>query len=71
MASGQGSHWLIESPSMFIYVYPALLRYVSNLCLNIFSLLEVIQSVYNLFHSFTVLCENEYFLIYNLRWFFY
>ena len=31
MASGQGSHWLIKSPTMFIYVQPALLRYVSTL----------------------------------------
>ena len=30
-------------------------------------LLAVIQSVYNLFRSFTVLCENDYFLISNLH----
>ena len=32
-----------------------------------YTLLAVTQSVNNLFHSFIVLCENEYFLISNLR----
>ena len=44
-----------------------LLRYVSILFLSIFMLLAVTQSVDNLFHSFIVLCENEYFLIPNLH----
>ena len=43
------------------------LRYVSTLFLNIFTLLAVTQAVDNLFHSFIVLCENEYFLISNLQ----
>ena len=55
MASGQGSHWLVESPKLFIYVKPALLRYVLTLFLNIFTLLAVAQSLDNVFHSFTVL----------------
>ena len=38
-----------------------------NLVLNIFMLLAVTQSVDNVFHSFMVLCENEYFLISNLH----
>ena len=45
MASGQGSHWLIKSPTKFIiYVSPALLRYMSTLFLNIFMLLAVIKN---------------------------
>ena len=67
MVSGQGSHWLIESPKLFIYVLPALLRYVSKLSLIVFTVLVVTQFVDNLFHSFIVLCENEYFLISNLN----
>ena len=38
-----------------------------NQVLNKFTLLAVTQSVDNLFHSLIVLCENEYFLIYNLH----
>ena len=53
MASGQGSNWLIESPTIFHQMF-----------LNIFTPLAVTQSVDNLFNSFTVLCENEYFLLY-------
>ena len=45
----------------------ALLRYVSTLLLNIFTLLAVTQSVDNLFHSFIVLCEKECFLMSNLH----
>ena len=48
IASGQGRHWLI-----------ALLRYVSTLFLNVFTLQAFTQSVDNLFHSFIVLCENN------------
>ena len=56
MTSGQGRHWLIESPTF--------LTYVSTLFLNIFKLLAVRQSVDNLFHSL-ILYEKEYFLISN------
>ena len=35
--------------------------------INIFTQLAFIQSVDNLFHLFIVVCENEYFLIYNLH----
>ena len=42
-------------------------RDVSTLFLNIFTLLAFTQSVDNLFNSFIVLCENEYFLISNLH----
>ena len=45
----------------------ALLRYMSTLFLNMFTLLAVTHSVDNLFHSLIVLCENEYFLISNLH----
>ena len=51
-------------------MYPALLRYMSILFLNILTLLALTQSADNLFHSFTVLCENENFLISNLHCFF-
>ena len=40
---------------------------VNLVFLNIFTLLSVTQLVDNLFHSFIVLCENEYFLISNLH----
>ena len=67
MASGQGSHWHIESPffsHLFVTRPPEI---CVNLVLNIFMLLAVTQSVDNVFHSFMVLCENEYFLISNLH----
>ena len=43
---------------------------MSILFLNILTLLAPTQSDDNLFHSFTVLCENEHFLIFSLRCFF-
>ena len=39
-------------------MYPALLRYMSILFLNILTLLALTQSADNLFHSFTVLFET-------------
>ena len=51
-------------------MYPALLRYMSILFLNIVTLLAPTQSADNLFHSFTVLFENENFLISSLHCFF-
>ena len=60
---GQGSHRLIESP----FLQPAILIYLSILILNIFTLLGLTQYVDNCFHSFIVLCENEFFLISNLH----
>ena len=68
MASGQGSHWLIESPIMLSSMYSPLL---SDICLfyflNIFTLLALTQSFDNLLFSFITLCENEYFLMSNLH----
>ena len=64
MASGQGIHWLIESPT-FCVIHPP--EICVNLVFNIFMLLAITQSVDNLFHSLMVLCENEYFLISNLH----
>ena len=43
---------------------------MSILFLNILTLLAPTQSADNLFHSFTILCENEYFLISSLHCFF-
>ena len=51
-------------------MYPARLRYMSILYLNILTLLAPTQAANNLFHSFTVLCENDNFLISSLRCFF-
>ena len=51
-------------------VQPIYLRYMSILFLNILTLLAPTQSADNLFHSFTVLCENENFLISSLHCFF-
>ena len=48
----------------------ALHRYMSILFLNILTLLAPTQSADNLFHSFSVLCENENFIISSLRCFF-
>ena len=49
---------------------PARLRYMSILFLNILTLLAPTQSADNLFHSFTILWENENFLISSLHCFF-
>ena len=43
-------------------------RYLSILFLNIFKLFAPTQSAGNLFHSFLVLCEKEYFLTSDLHW---
>ena len=43
---------------------------MSILFLNILTILAPTQSADNLFHSFTILCENENFLISSLHWFF-
>ena len=53
-----------------ILVYPAILRYMSILCLNILTLLAHTQSADNMFHWFTVLRENENCLISSLHCFF-
>ena len=68
VASGQGSYWLIESPT------------ICHLCvtltyLSIFFLFSHIHAASistilikaNLFHLFIILCANEYFLIFNLH----
>ena len=70
MAGGLGSHLAYRESNLSIYVYPARLRYMSILFLNILTLLAPTQSADNLFHSFTVLCENENFLISSLHCFF-
>ena len=50
-----------ESNSFYLCV-TALLRYVSTLFLNVFTVLAITRYVDNFFHSFILLCENEYFL---------
>ena len=68
MASGQGSHWLIESPTIFSSMCSPPL---SNICqfyfFNIFTLLALTQSFGSLFHSFITLCEKECFIMSNLQ----
>ena len=46
MASGQGSQWLIEIPTILHQCVTQLLKYLSLLFLSIFTLLIFIQSVY-------------------------
>ena len=69
MASKQGIHCLIKSPTI-LHPCVTLLRFLSILFLNIFTLLTCTQSVDNLFHSFTVIRVIEYFLISNLHCYF-
>ena len=68
MASGQGSHWLIESPTIFSSICSPPL---SNICQfyfsNIFALLVLTQSFGSLFHSLNTLCEKECFLMSNIH----
>ena len=60
--------WQVDKETIGLWrVQHALLRYVSTVFLNLFTLLAVTQSVDNLFHSFIVLCENEFFLISNIH----
>ena len=66
MASGQGSHWLIKSPTIFSSMCSPP-KYLSILFLNIFTLLALTQSFGSLFYSFITLCEKEYFLMSNLH----
>ena len=68
MASGQGSHWLIESTMLLSSIHRCISRpyqISADFILNIFTLLTLTltQSVDSLFHSVNILCENEYFLI--------
>ena len=70
MAGGLGSHLAYPESNISIKVYPARLRYMSILLLNILTLLAPTQSADNLFHSFTVLCEHENVLISSLHCFF-
>ena len=67
MASGQGSHWLIKSPTIFSSMCSPPLSYICQFILNIFTLLALTQSFGSLFHSFITLCEKEYFLMSNLH----
>ena len=66
MASGQESHWLIESTMVLSSIHRCISRpyqISADFILNIFTLLTLTQSVDSLFHSVNILCENEYFLI--------
>ena len=71
MASGQGSHWLIESPTIFssmcTFCVARPYQIYVNYILNIFTLLALTQSFGSLFHSFITLCWKEYFLMSNLH----
>ena len=60
MAGGLGSHLAYRESNLSIYVYTALLRYMSILFLNVLTLLAPTQSADNRFHSFTVLFLSLY-----------
>ena len=56
---------LMTDQQLFTYVLPLVIRYLSVLFLNMFTVLALKQSADNLLHLFIVLCENEYFLTSN------
>ena len=66
MASGQGSSCLIES-TVIVHLCVILPSEIFGVFKNIFTLLAFTQYVDNVFYSFIVLCENEYFLMSNLH----
>ena len=62
MASGQGSQWLIESATIFSSMRsPPFIKYLSILCLNIFTLLALTQLIGSLFNLFITLGEKSTF----------
>ena len=63
----KGSHWLIESPTIFSSICSPPLSDMSIIFFNIFTLLALTQSFGSLFHLFITLCEKEYFLMYFLN----
>ena len=68
MTSGQGSHWLIESPTILSSMCSPPLSYICQFYfLNIFTLLALTESFGSSFHSFITHCEKEYFLMSNLH----
>ena len=69
MAGGQGSPLAYRESYLSILVYLTLLGFRS-IFFNILTLLAPIQSADNLFHSFTILCENDNLLISSLHCFF-
>ena len=70
MAGGLGRHSAYRESNLSISVYPARFRYISILFFNILTLLAPTQSAEYLFHLFTVIGENENFLISSLHCFF-
>ena len=70
MTEGQGSSFAYPESNLSIQMYPALLRYVLILLLNILTLLAPTKSANSLFNSLTALCENYNFLISSLHCFF-
>ena len=66
MAGGQGSRLAYRESNLSIYMYPARLRYMLILFLNILTLLAPTQSIDNLLHSFTVFCDlKKLYLVYT------
>ena len=65
MASRQGSHWFIESPTIIHLCVKHTSEKFVNFALNIMMPLAYTQSEDNLFHSCIVLYEN-YYLIYTV-----
>ena len=67
VASEQGTHWLIQSPTLFSMCDPPPAICVNLVFNHIRAARAVTQYVDNLFHSFIDLCENEYFVKSNLH----
>ena len=61
MAGGKGSHWHSKSPTIINLCVTSHYEIFVNFIFK-HSLLAFTQSVDNLFHSFIVHCEDEYFL---------
>ena len=71
MADGLGSPFAYQESNLFtVSKYtPPVLGICQFYFLNILTLLAPTQSADNMFHSFTVLCKNEKFLISSLHCF--
>ena len=67
MASGQGSHWFIESSTIVHLCITCPSEIFVNFVLKHIHSKIFTQSVDKLFHSFIVLCEKAYYVISNLH----
>ena len=58
MTNREGSHWLIQIPTIVHLCVTRPSEIFVKIVLSIFTVLVFTQSVVNLFHSFIVLCVN-------------